>query len=225
MNHSKLLVVFFATCFLSAKSHAQTYFPAESTSPTLISAPLKEDSVEWKKEIKAIIKLQKNADKKEVEQALLERRFDAEKFVHFFDEELILQKYPKLYLLLDRSSATSRAVTDHVKNFYKTQRPYQVDKNIKELIEGHTNPSYPSGHTCKSYVLAHILAMLIPERRDEFYNRAEKIAQHRVLVGMHFQQDIKGGRELALLIVGGLLQNEDFQKDFAKAKVELGEKK
>lgn len=221
MNHSKLLLFFLTAYFLSTPSWAQTYFAAESIAPTLISAPLQKDSVEWKNEIKAIIKLQKNADKKEVEQALLERSFDAEKFVQFFDNELILQQYPKLFQLLDRTTATSRVVTDHVKSFYKMQRPYQVDKNIKELIKGHTNPAYPSGHTCKSYILAHILAMLIPERREQFYSRAAEIAQHRVLVGMHFQQDIKGGKELALLIVGGLLQNEDFKKDFENAQEEL----
>ncbi len=222
MNHYKLLTVFFAAYFLSAPSQAQTYLAANSIPPTLISAPLTKDSALWKEEVKAIIKLQKNADKKEVEQALLERHFDTEHFVHFFDENLTAQNYPKLHNLLNRTNSTSKEVTKYVKGFYNMQRPYQVDKNIKALIEGHTNPSYPSGHTCGSYVIAHILALLIPERRDEFYAGAEKIAQHRVLVGMHFQQDLKGGRELALLIVGGLSQNKDFQKDLAEAKVELG---
>lgn len=221
MNHSKLLIVFFAAYFLSAPSQAQPYFAADSIPPTLISAPLKKDGAGWKEEIKAIIKLQKNADKKEVEQAVLERHFDSENFVHFFDKKLVSQQYPKLYHLLDRTNATSKEVTKYVKGFYNTQRPYQMDKNIKALIEGHTNPAYPSGHTCGSYVIAHVLALLIPERRDEFYAGAEKIAQHRVLVGMHFQQDIKGGRELALLIMGGLSQSKDFQKDLAEAKEEL----
>jgi len=38
------------------------------------------------------------------------------------------------------------------------------------------------------------------------------------LVGEHFPSDIRAGKRLSLLIVGGLLQNSEFQKDFQVAK-------
>jgi hypothetical protein len=38
---------------------------------------------------------------------------------------------------------------------------------------------------------------------------------------MHYPQDIKGGQQMALLIVGALMQNDEFKKDFDAAKLEL----
>jgi hypothetical protein len=38
---------------------------------------------------------------------------------------------------------------------------------------------------------------------------------------MHFPHDIEGGKKLALLILGGLTQNSDFQQDLLKAKKEI----
>jgi acid phosphatase (class A) len=112
--------------------------------------------------------------------------------------------------LIDRAFLTSKAVNDSAKNYWNTKRPYLMDKNIKALIKPHNNKSYPSGHTSSSYVAAHLLGLLIPEKRNQFYNRAAEIANHRILVGMHYPKDVEGGKEMALLIVGAFLENDQF---------------
>ena len=137
------------------------------------------------------------------------------------DPKLTRTEYPAVYALLDRVSETSHEVCDQAKNYWHTERPYVADSRIKALIEPHRNPSYPSGHTVSAYTLAHVLTLLMPEKTAAFYGRAEQVAQHRVLVGMHFPNDLDGGRQLALLISGTMLQKPDFQKDLKAAQQEL----
>lgn len=116
---------------------------------------------------------------------------------------------------------TSFDVADDSKKYWKTKRPFLSDKRIKALVNISETPAYPSGHTTSSFVTAKILGLLIPQKAAQFDFYAEKIANHRVLVGMHFPHDLRGGRHLGFLIVGGLLQNKDFLNDFAAAKTEL----
>ena len=89
------------------------------------------------------------------------------------------------------------------------------------LISPSKGYAYPSGHTTGSYIYAHILGMIYPKKYAKLKEIAEEIAQHRILVGMHFPHDIEGGKKLALLILGGLTQNNNFQQDLTKAKEEI----
>jgi len=63
--------------------------------------------------------------------------------------------------------------------------------------------------------------MLMPDKKEALLARAEEIAQHRVVVGMHFPHDVAGGKKLAELIVAELKKSPDFTKDLAAAKAEL----
>lgn len=223
MNYHKFLAIFFAVFLVNFQANAQAYFDKDIISPTLIDPPFKVDSAEWKSDVKEIIKIQKNVDVAEIDQALEERELVSE-HVALVDPTLTRQQHPQLYKLLDRVSETSREVNRSAKNYWNTKRPYLMDKNIKALITPHDNPAYPSGHTSGSYVLAHVLGLLIPEKRAQFQERAAKIAWHRVMIGMHYPKDVDGGRQLALLVVGALMENPDFRKDFEKAKKELSNK-
>lgn len=46
--------------------------------------------------------------------------------------------------------------------------------------------SYPSGHSSFSRVFANVLSDIVPERRAEFFARADEVAQDRVIGGVHF---------------------------------------
>jgi acid phosphatase (class A) len=217
----KIFALFVVLFFYNFQVFAKPYFDPKVISPTMIDPPFEMDSEECSIEIKAILKMQENADQKEIENAANERNLNPSIFLAKIRPEINKENSPKLYHLLERVQETSLDVTENAKNFWKRKRPYILNKNVKALIEGHDNPSYPSGHTTGSYVYAHVLGQLFPKERALFIERAEEIAQHRVLVGMHFQEDLKGGRQLALLLAGALFENTDFQKDFAAAKKEL----
>ncbi len=216
--NKKLPILFFVYFLISETVFAKPYFAADSFSPTLLTTPNKEGSAESKKEIAEIIELQKNIDPSEIIQAAKEVNYTPETLVLTVDEKMNREGFPQLYNLLDRVAETSRVVNDSAKEYWNTKRPYILDKRVKALVEAHSNPAYPSGHTCGSFATAHVMGLILPQKRDEFYARAQKIAWHRVIVGMHFPTDVKGGKEMALLLMGMLLQNAEFQKDLAEVK-------
>ena len=221
MNLKKIFTVFFLSFFISAANAAEPYFAGDSISPTLIDPPFVQDSAEWKEELNYIIKLQRKFNLQEIDQALDERKLRPENVAQFVDPTLTREKNPKLYRLLDRVEQTSRNVTDNFKNHWQETRPYLVDKRVKVLITPSEGFSYPSGHATGSFIYAHVLSLLMPQKQQEFEDRAEKIAKRRQLVGMHFPKDLVGGKQLSLLVVGGLTQNKDFQKDLKAAKKEF----
>ena len=61
----------------------------------------------------------------------------------------------------------------------------------------------------------------MPMQANDFKNRAQEIAWHRVQMGMHYPQDLNAGKQLALILFGGLIHNHNFLKDFNDALVEL----
>lgn len=222
---SMIKKIFFLSLVLCASNaFSKPYFGPKEVPPTLIDTPFKPESVEWKKEIEDIIKIQRKPDEKEVQLALEERELSPDIMMKFVDERITRQDYPKLFLLLDRVEETSRDITDAAKTYWNGKRPYLSDKKVKALIPAHDNPCYPSGHTTGSYTYAHVLGLLFPDKREELKKHAERIGQHRVLVGMHFPKDLVGGKQLSLLITGGFLQNRYFLKDLERAREELDEK-
>lgn len=215
----------FITILFTQNCYAKNYFNSEIINPILLSKPLSRSSDQFKEEVKEIIKMQKNADENEIKKANAEEKLNIDLITKTIDEKFSQQNFPATYNLLQNLMETSRANSSQAKKFFATQRPYLENKEIKALIKPHLSFSYPSGHTCASYLMANILTLLIPQKEQIFRKRAEEIAMHRILVGMHYPHDIKGGKELALLVTGALLINDDFQKDFAAAKAELKEHK
>ncbi|MET0154866.1 MAG: phosphatase PAP2 family protein [Rickettsiales bacterium] len=205
-------------CVFYVSARAESYLDPQSLAPTLIDPPYAESSDEWKKDVEAILALQKRPYPKELAAAEQEREMSPEMVAE--EVNVSRKKNPTLFHLLDRVGDTSRAVTDGTKKYWKARRPYLADDRVKALIPAHANPAYPSGHTCGAYSWAHALAAVFPEKRAAFMRRAEQIAQHRVLVGMHYPHDIEGGKTLALLIAGALSQDEEFLDDLAAAKKE-----
>ncbi len=219
MKHQIFTALFLILSACSATT--EKYFAANSIPPTLIEPPFASDSKEAQEEIQQIVKMQKNFNLNELELASREKYLRPEIFVLYADRSLTRDSYPDLYHLLDRVSATSKAVNDSVKEYWNIARPYNVDKRINMLITPSQGPSYPSGHTGNSLINAQILGLLIPQKYSDLQKLAKKIAQRRVLVGMHYPHDIVAGEQLSRIIIGSLLQNSDFQKDFQKAREEL----
>lgn len=228
MNFSKSFVavfLFFSSVQFAIAQVEDSYLDINSISPKLLSPGLVIDSKEWQNEISQILKIQKNFDLEEIDQAVEEKHLDPETITQSIDPTLTRADYPKLYHLLDRVGDTSRGVTDIIKCHWNQTRPYLADSRIKMLITPSRGGGYPSGHATGSYIYAHVMGLLIPEKREEFHNLAERISQHRILIGMHYPRDIKAGKQLSFLVVGGLTQNSDFKKDLKKAAEEIAEKK
>jgi acid phosphatase (class A) len=197
------------------------YFDAKNIKPNVIDLPALLDSKELQEEFKQIIKIQQNIEPKDIDLALDEKEMRIEIVAEYVNSNLTRNKLPKLYNLLDKVGATSYFATNKIKNHYKIMRPYLANKSVQAIISPSKGYSYPSGHTTGSYLWAFVLSLLMPKQADDFKNRAQQIAWHRVQMGMHYPQDIKGGKQLALVLLNDLINNSNFLTDFNNALAEL----
>ena len=211
----------YGLCFLSQDAFAVPYTTLPSdTAPLLLTPPAHPDSASLKKETRAIINLQETADEQEIRESDSERNPKPEMIAMPVDAVLTRDRYPSLYALLDRAGETAGQAIGDAKRHWRITRPYLVDSDIKALIEAHDSYAYPSGHATLGYIWAGILGMIFPDKHKALHDRAEEMAQHRVLVGMHYPQDLRGGKELAFLVLGSLLTQPEFIRDLAMAKEE-----
>lgn len=191
----------------------------------MLRAPYAQDSEERKSEIKEIIKLQSKTNPDTLRESLARLPTTPESFCNPNETGLTRPHYPKLYKLLDRSEETAQVIKTEIKNFWNARRPYRVSDKIDLFSVVHDDQSYPSGHTTRAYVLAHVLKLVFPEKEKEFVSKARMIASLHVVSGEHFQSDIDAGRDLSLIIFGGLVNNSDFRSDLKDAQKEVAAKK
>jgi acid phosphatase (class A) len=221
-----MLRIFLLFFFLfSSNALAKAYFSENTISPVLLTKPLSRDSVEYKNEVKTIIELQRDKSNfDEIKKAKKEQVLKIDAITLAISPKLSREKFTNLYKMLDNIFDTVKPVTVNSKEYWNTKRPYLSEKEIKNLVNSVHNNSYPSGHTTMAYVIAKVLGLVLTKEADAFEKAAEKIAWHRILVGVHYPHDIDGGKELSFLIIGSLMQNKDFLHDFTLAKKELEEK-
>ena len=83
----------------------------------------------------------------------------------------------------------------NAKGAFARPRPFATDPALQPCIERPTNGSYPSGHAAWAEMTGLILANMFPDRKTAIMDRAEEIAWHRVVGGVHYPTDIAAGRE------------------------------
>jgi len=85
----------------------------------------------------------------------------------------------------------------HFKDKFNRSRPFELDGNL-DVLGSTTNktPSYPSGHSCQSMLVALYVARKSPEHRDGLIEAAKKVGLGRVKAGFHFLSDHVAGQML-----------------------------
>ena len=112
-----------------------------------------------------------------------------------------------------------------LKNIYRRPRPYQADSTLHPVCALNPEPtSYPSGHSLSGYLLALTLAQMVPEKRQQIFDRTEEYVHNRLVCGVHYASDIEASRKLAYAIFGSLAVSSRFQHDLAAASDETRSK-
>lgn len=120
----------------------------------------------------------------------------------------------------DESSAGSP-----LKNIYRRPRPYQTDSTLHPVCPLNPGPtSYPSGHSLSGYLLAFTLVQLVPEKREQIFERADEYVHNRLVCGVHYASDIEASRRVAYAIFGSMAASPNFQRDLAAAREEMRSK-
>ncbi len=89
------------------------------------------------------------------------------------------------------------------KDYYNRPRPAQVNTDITShesyrASETAKTPAYPSGHAFQAYVLAQKLSRKYPLHYFKFFRIADRIANARVSVGLHYPSDNTKAHKLAM---------------------------
>jgi len=117
------------------------------------------------------------------------------------------------------------AASSPLKTMYRRPRPYQIDGTLHPVCPLNPEPtSYPSGHSLSGYLLAFTLVQLVPEKRQQIFDRAEEYVHNRLICGVHYASDTEASRRVAYAIFGSLVASPDFQRDLAAAREETRRK-
>lgn len=226
------VVLAFLTLFSQPLAHAASlnqnqpawyYVDPTSLPPTLLPPPPLPQSTEGQEQIHAVIKSQKHITFSDVRAMHDEQHVRLELMTQILGPDFTAEQKPKLFKLLNHVMADTRTISETDKNFWHTKRPYLVNHAVKLMIDPiDESPAYPSGHTCFARVVAEVLGLVYPNRLIDLRVRANDIAWHRVEAGVHYPVDLEGGRSLAMLIIGSLMQNDTFLDDVAEARQEAG---
>ncbi len=115
-------------------------------------------------------------------------------FMKYMDEKGLEYDKAELKKIIDDTNP----VLMSLKHYYNRPRPAQVNDKINPVksVSADT-PSYPSGHAYQSYMLARHLIKKHPLHYFSFYSIANRIANARVSVGLHYPSDNKKAFDLA----------------------------
>lgn len=185
-------------------------------------APVANGSAEDKAQQALVLAVQRAATPERIALA----NSDAEETVYAMFSSVIGPQFnaanlPVLTAMFERMGETEDAVVDPVKAYFGRTRPFLNNPEIKALVKPSKSGSYPSGHTSRSTMMAIVLSSMLPEQRAAIFDRANDYAQSRVIGGMHYPNDLDGGRRAGSAMAATLLASPTFRTDFEAARAEL----
>ena len=125
------------------------------------------------------------------------------KFFHQVDTNMaelfhdIVPSAPKPLITILAYNPLALLVIFIVKHWYNRPRPFDVDQTINNLPSRLTNnPSFPSGHSIIAASMAKHLSYLYPSKADDLHDLSQQIAQSRIIGGVHYPSDVRGGQQM-----------------------------
>jgi acid phosphatase (class A) len=199
-----------------------TYYVAAAPYKTIDFAPPPAPGSDAQKaDIAAILDWQQKRTQAQCDHANLTADVD---YDYFWGAKPLFPKPlpPEVKKFLDRLYSDLEGAVTNLKDRYRRPRPYKAypDQAVP-CIKKSWGYSYPSGHSSFSRVFANVLSDIAPERRDEFFARADEVAQDRVIGGVHFPTDIAAGKAFGDQFHAELLKSEAYRKDVEKMKAFL----
>jgi acid phosphatase (class A) len=183
------------------------------------------DSTETRHELDALLELQRTRSEADVAAARADRKTDIARFYGALGlDERQPPALPQLRKIMERVEDDVRPYVRTAKEHFRRLRPYEIEPRLKPCIDDvRADLSYPSGHATYGYVMAYLLADMVPERRTQLEARGDEFARQRMVCGVHFPSDIRAGSIAARWLVSAFEADPDFLRESATAMRELRE--
>ncbi|MBO5566126.1 MAG: phosphatase PAP2 family protein [Succinivibrio sp.] len=149
-------------------------------------------------------------------------------FSKAFGIQLSPENTPDIWHMLQRACYNLFDANSKIKNRYKRIRPY-VQYNdstgyAPEEAKSRKSFSYPSTHAVLGFGIALLLSEVNPDRQNEILKRGYELGQSRVILGYHYQSDVRAARLVAAMVTASMHSDSEFLRDMEKAKAELRQK-
>ena len=177
------------------------------------------------------------------EEAKLDADTSEDYYIKIFVNSLNIMNKQKVIDELKRSHIIAKVTTDAKKSTeigkdtFQRERPYayydttSCTGNTKVSDPDKATHSYPSAHSTRGMVVAHVLADMLDDPNDKSHAIREKVlsrgmryGDNRIICGAHWRSDIEAGRILASAVYEKLNNNEEFKKEFAEIQKNIGVK-
>jgi hypothetical protein len=137
-----------------------------------------------------------------------ERRFmeiiqqhDAEGAIDYWLGMLMITpgRSPATYLLIRAARRIGELVVMCLKGHFRCPRPSQFSPAIVPMIDPPVTPSFPAGHALQSQMISLCLDAAWPDRADRrfVFELARRVADNRMIAGLHFPRDNEAGIRVA----------------------------
>ncbi len=207
---------------LLARRAIEPYLPTNALdSVALLPPPPSIEPVEQAADLAAVRAAFAATPERERHRAEVEAALVPERFAPALGKWFVPGRLPKTAHLLERAKLCARAPVHTAKEYWKRQRPYELDASLRFGRKPESSYSYPSGHSTVGTLLALVLAELVPDRREAILAIGRRIGWDRVRTAKHFPSDVYAGRTLGQAIFRALQANPEFCHDLEAAKAEI----
>lgn len=216
------LMATLATTHGYAAEEAKPFVTAKEVDLThYLPAPPANDSTQTRDEIAEILRIQKSRTPEQAAAAIADAQEDVWRFADVMGTKFSADKLPLTSAFFERVAATEGAVVDPAKDFWKRPRPHMLSEQINPIVKKSKSGSWPSGHATLGYLMATLLADMVPEKREALFARASQYAENRVIAGIHYRSDTIMSRTAAALIAQKLFESPAFSAEFSASQKEL----
>ncbi len=218
------VLAFLFALFLAGSASAGVYL--EDKTPDLVRIlppPPADDSPETRRELDELLQMQRDRTPRDVAYARANIPIGIEQFAAVLGDEAEVRKsLPKsVKSLFDTARADEKKLLDAAKRHYERPRPVALDARIDPCLEPIVNSAYPSGHATWVFMVAVLLAEMVPERRAAIWARAEDFARQRMVGGVHYRSDIDAGRIAGPVVASFMLASPKYRANAAVAAADL----
>jgi acid phosphatase (class A) len=173
--------------------------------PGLLPPPPTETSPEGKRDLQAILDLQKNMTPQL--EAAIQRDLDQSVYTvagSVLGPKFTKENFPMAGEFFAKAVKDAGVGVGPIKQKYKKVRPFQYSKEVKtpeNIVKITGGPTYPSGHSSTGALIPLLLGMMVPEKREALFERGWEYSVNRVASGAAYPSDFEGGHIAATLAV------------------------
>jgi acid phosphatase (class A) len=129
---------------------------------------------------------------------------------------------PRTAVLLEKASRDTAREANAVKDFYRRQRPFQIDAGETcEPAAGIAGFDYPSGHATRGWTWGLILSEILHERAAPILSRARAFGESRIVCGAHNASAVEAGRMTAEATLNVVRTEQSYASAVIAARAEL----